>query len=499
MAHGQAERQARPARTLARRLTLGALALALIAAIAALATGSSPAPGDLARVALCLLVSGLLSLALLAGTQWMLARERTERLEMRLGAPLALAALLVAANVLLLARLLFVSARDLWLLLAFSAFALAVALPLAWLVAGRVARALTGIQRGMERLAAGEYTPNAPSGAPGAEPGELAHLRELVNQAARGLRDAVEGRQVAEAHRRQVIAAIAHDLRTPLAAIQALVDALADGVVSDPAAIDQHYGTLRLEVCHLVTLVEELFELARIESGALALARAPVQLGELVAGAVETQRERAERAAVRLWWEAEGTPADILGDADQLYRVVEGTVRNALRHTPAGGSVLVRLSRLAAFGAGERMLVEVLDTGSGIAPESLPHIFEPMYRAEAARTRRHTPAQATGDGGDTDCEAGLGLAIASRLIAAHSGRMWAESPLPAEARALVARHDGMAGTEGVKVDSTAWPGTVVSFTLPCASSAVSAAPPMAAPQRGASAARATTRRPAQQD
>jgi signal transduction histidine kinase len=263
--------------------------------------------------------------------------------------------------------------------------------------------------------------------------------------------------QTAEAQRCQTITALSHDLRTPISSIQAMVEALADGVVTDPATVRRYHEALRDEVVHLSALLDGLFELSRLESGVLALKRERTDVAELIADAVRARAECAERARVALRCQVEGVVPPIVVDARELYRVADCLLDNALRYTAAGGTILVRVSARSRSRDGRDVLVQVIDTGSGIAEHDLPHIFEPSYRADAARIRAPVPLARHRRG----CQqAGLGLTIAARIITAHGGRIWAASPTPAGLRARVSR------VRGFPLPLTAGPGTVLSFSVP---------------------------------
>jgi signal transduction histidine kinase len=234
-------------------------------------------------------------------------------------------------------------------------------------------------------------------------PGELDALaRELELTSAR-LRAAREQAEATETSRRELVAWVSHDLRTPLAGIRALVEALEDGVVSDAATVDRYHATIRLETQRLAGLVDALFELSRIQAGALRLETELVPLDELVRDAVDASRPSA--GPVDLVTQV-ATPSPVIElSAPEMVRVVRNLVDNAVRHTPAGGRVTV------AAGQDEvGVWLSVSDACGGIPTDDLPRLFETGYRGDTART----PGSARG---------GLGLAVAQGLVDAHGGRI----------------------------------------------------------------------------
>jgi signal transduction histidine kinase len=215
-------------------------------------------------------------------------------------------------------------------------------------------------------------------------------------------------RQVEEA-RRQLVAAASHDLRTPLASLRLLVESIDDGVVAGETR-DRYLKEIRTHVAVLSDLIDDLFELSRIEAGDISWTMGRVELGELIGDTVAAMRAPAEEKGVRLAAElpAEGVVAAV--NAEKVQRVLFNLIQNAIRHTPADGSVTVR----ASSGAG-RVEVEVADDGEGIAAADGNHVFEAFYRGDASR----------GEDG-----AGLGLAISRAIVEAHGGRIWLEDGRP---------------------------------------------------------------------
>ena len=208
--------------------------------------------------------------------------------------------------------------------------------------------------------------------------------------------------------RRQMVADIAHELRTPLAVIQANLEALVDGVrpLSTAAVADIHQDTQLLG-----RLIADLRDLSLAEAGQLPLRREVTDLGSLARSSVERFAPHAAAKGVRLAVEVETTPPPVDVDPDRIAQVLGNLLDNALRHTPAGGAVSVRVEQ----GKEARVVqVTVRDTGRGIAPEHLSNVFERFYRADGARSRR--------SGGS-----GIGLAVVKQLVEAHGGRVWVES------------------------------------------------------------------------
>jgi signal transduction histidine kinase len=206
----------------------------------------------------------------------------------------------------------------------------------------------------------------------------------------------------AETLRKNLVADVSHELRTPLSIVQGNLQAILEGVYPlEMAQVASVYDETRL----LTHLVDDLHDLALADAGQLRLERAPVDIGELAQIAASQFGPSAEAAGVRLDLAADPGSLLVVGDSDRLAQVLRNLLSNALRHTPAGGRVMLRVAR-----AGEKLEVQVADTGSGISPEDLPHVFDRFYRGDKGGSRR---------GGG----AGLGLAIARQLVVAHGGQI----------------------------------------------------------------------------
>lgn len=206
-----------------------------------------------------------------------------------------------------------------------------------------------------------------------------------------------------EQSRRELVAWVSHDLRTPLAGIRAMAEALEDGVVNDPKEIRGYAHRIGAETNRLASMVDDLFELSRINAGALGLTIRPLSSEELVANAMESVAPTAQARGVRLTASAEPSWPTVAGSAYELERVLRNLLSNGVRHTPGGGQVSVIGSR-----DGDSGVLRVRDGCGGIAESDLPQVFDVAFRGSAAR-------QPDGAG------AGLGLAIAKGLVAAHHG------------------------------------------------------------------------------
>jgi two-component system phosphate regulon sensor histidine kinase PhoR len=218
--------------------------------------------------------------------------------------------------------------------------------------------------------------------------------------------DLTHQRQI-EAMRRDFISNVSHELRTPLAALKALTETLQTGALEDPPAARRFLEQMETEVDSLSLMVNELLELSRIESGRVPLNLAPTRPVDIVIPAYERLRLQAERAGLSLTMECSPDLPAIMVDATRVQQVIVNLLHNAIKFTPAGGTVTVRAAQ-----QDQELQIEVSDTGIGIAADDLPRIFERFYKVDRSRASSGT---------------GLGLAIARHLVEAHGGRIWVES------------------------------------------------------------------------
>jgi two-component system OmpR family sensor kinase/two-component system sensor histidine kinase BaeS len=231
---------------------------------------------------------------------------------------------------------------------------------------------------------------------------EIVEVAEAFNDMA----TALEG---SEQQRQQMVADVAHELRNPLSVIQGNLRALLDDVYPlDKAEVSRLYDETRL----LSRLVNDLRELALADAGELRLSCTPTGVPAALAAAAERVASVAEAEGVELRVEVPGDLPPVSADGDRLSQVLRNLLVNALRHTPPGGSIT-----LSATLAESAVEITVADTGEGIAPGDLPHVFDRFWRGDRARARDDRAAG----------NAGLGLSIAQSLVQAHGGRIWAES------------------------------------------------------------------------
>jgi signal transduction histidine kinase len=345
---------------------------------------------------------------LVAGLAAAVALRRLPTLSLQVAALALLCTLLPLGAVLLSGVVMFQSGHDLTIL-AVAVAASTAALAGAYAVSRSLSRRLMPLRGAAASFAGGDLAARAPESGPR----ELAELAASFNSMAERIAELFDART-------QLVAWASHDLRTPLASMQAMLEALEDGL----AGPEHYLPALREQVQRLGMLIDDLFELARIDTGALTLELHEAPLSGLVDSCLRGLEAEAQARRVSLGAEVDHG-VTVLCAPEKVERVLVNLLTNALRHTPSDGSVAVRAEPRAA-----EIEVTVEDTGDGLEPEAVARMFDRFWRGDLART--------TGAGAG----AGLGLAIARGLVEAHGGRIWAES-----------RPEG---------------GTRVSFTLPAA-------------------------------
>lgn len=289
-------------------------------------------------------------------------------------------------------------------LVGLAAAILAVTVAATAFAATRLTRPLRALTTATQRMKTGEATEPVPA----RSAGEISQLAAAFN-------DMAAHRKALEEQRKAMVSDVAHELRTPLSNIRGWLEAAEDGVVAtDPELVT----SLLEEALLLQHIVNDLQDLAAADAGTLRLHREPVRAVELADQVVAAHQARADAAGVRLTARATGDPW-LTADPLRLRQAIGNLVSNAIRHTPAGGEVTVLCRTADATAAQDGglppgVLIEVADTGTGIAPGDLPHVFDRFWRADKSRTR------ATGG-------SGLGLAIVRNLVQAHGGTVGVES------------------------------------------------------------------------
>ncbi len=306
-------------------------------------------------------------------------------------------------NVLLIARLMFISTEhDFWVVAAAIGFSLVLMTAFSIAVAASVAQRVSLISEAVRALADGRTVPDLSL----SESDEVAQLASDVERLWSMLDASERERERLDTQRVELTAAISHDLRTPLASVRAMTEALADGVVEEESERARYYALIQREIERLDRMIGDLFDLAQIDAGALRLEKRRLPLQEIVAEVVEGMRPQAERSGIDLRFEAaSGDLPDVELDGNRFERAVSNLVRNALQHTPEGGEIRAVVRQEDGW-----LALDVADNGEGFDASHADRVWDRFYRGDKSRGRK-----GSGDG------AGLGLSIVRGFVEAHGG------------------------------------------------------------------------------
>ena len=307
----------------------------------------------------------------------------------------------LALMLVLFVQLMFVSAHDALLTAAMGVYGALLGLWATRLLSNHVMDDVDTLRAGLMAVGAGDREIDLRLGGDD----ELAQVAREVEAMVTRLAAAEARREEADAARRSLIAAVSHDLRTPVTALRLLADAV-DDEIGDPAMRREYVRRLGVHVRALGALIDDLFELTRIEAGEVTWTMQQVQIDELVEETVAAMAPAAQAGGISVRAEIDPALKAATANPERIQRVLFNHIQNAIRHTPADGSVTVRAASM-----GSSVEIEVADTGEGIAPGDRERVFEPFAQGADRASR-------------TDGSAGLGLAISRAIVEAHGGRIW---------------------------------------------------------------------------
>jgi signal transduction histidine kinase len=379
---------------------LRGIALALGSAL--LVAGAVLAIYDLRGATVTLAILAPLGIATVAATRALLEhRERLGSLRRQALITGALAFAPLWLTLVLFVQLMFVSAHDALLTFAMGIYGAVLGLWAGRLLSHRVMDDVDALRAGLMAVGAGERDLDLHLGGDD----ELAQVGREVEAMVARLAAAEARREEADAARRSLIAAVSHDLRTPVTALRLLADAV-DDEIGDPETRREYVRRLGVHVRALGALIDDLFELTRIEAGEVTWTMQQVSIEELVEETVAAMAPAASAGGISVRAEIDPALLPATANPERIQRVLFNLIQNAIRHTPADGSVTVR-----AASAGSSVEIEVADTGEGIAPDDRERVFDAFVQGGDRASR-------------TDGSAGLGLAISRAIVEAHGGRIW---------------------------------------------------------------------------
>ncbi len=364
-------------------------------------------PSALFEIARIFVFSEGLSLALAYLAYRAILHLRIAGIQLKVALGYALSFGITALNITLISMLMFISPHDLNFLIVVLVFTGIVSLAFGYLLARSTTRAVAQLTRSAEEIARGDLSTRAQVGSGD----EVERLATAFNRMAAQLEESFAKQKELEQARREIVAAVSHDLRTPLASLRAMIEAINDGVIGDEATIQRYLRSAQAQVQNLALLVDDLFELSQWDAGVLEWHVEPGSMRDLISDTLESMHVQAEEKNVKLSGWVDPAVDPVLMNSHKMQRVLYNLVQNAIRHTPADGTVFVEARQREN---GTQVQVDVIDTGEGIEETDLPRVFDQFYRGEKSRSRE--------TGG-----AGLGLAIARRIVEAHHGTIWVES------------------------------------------------------------------------
>lgn len=321
-----------------------------------------------------------------------------------------LAALLTFLNIWVTARMMFISEDDLFLGSVLLVFAGVISVGFGYFLANSITLTIKKLVRGAEELSQGQFDTRVL--VQGND--EIADLGRAFNKMASRLQEAKEKEEDLEQMRRDLVAGASHDLRTPLASLRAMMEAMSDGVVDDQETIERYLEQSQAEVARMTVMIDDLFELAQMDAGNQKLDLMTASIKDLISDTLGSFAIRAEVKKIDLTGTVSEDVDLVWMAPDQIGRVLNNLVENALRYTEENEKV-----EITAKINGDRVLVNVIDSGPGISAENIPLIFDRFYRVEKSRSREGFESGGTG----------LGLTIAKGIIEAHGGDIWVESEL----------------------------------------------------------------------
>ncbi|NUR59782.1 MAG: HAMP domain-containing histidine kinase [Catenulispora sp.] len=354
---------------------------------------------------------------------WVTLRAlRGRSVQTALFASAATGALAVVAGITIASRAMFLSSHDAGVSLIVSLSGAAVTLLLVFLLGRGLARDSRTLRVALQSLS-GEESADPETRTRTLQTAELSRLARDLQTTRAKLSESRSRERALEQSRRDLVAWVSHDLRTPLAGLRAMAEALEDGVAPDPA---RYYTQMRHATDRLADMVDDLFELSRIHAGTLRLVVEPVPLADLVDGVLAEATPLARARGIDLSAKVTTPTPTIQGDIRQLSRALSNLVVNAIRYSTQPGTVTVEAT--VDSSARPEATFSVTDTCGGIPEADLPHVFDVGWRGTAARTPpRALPRADSGTGTDTASDAdtasgaGLGLAIVRGIAEAHSG------------------------------------------------------------------------------